>query len=80
MALSRVIISEIFFNDEKCHDLEIGVRGRSRSLKVVPFDRVGMVSHYCSIVTLSLKRTMYFASSLKGALQLGIGAWVKQLE
>jgi len=37
MALSRVV-SEIF-NVKKCHDLEIGVRGHSRSLKVVPFDR-----------------------------------------
>ena len=37
MALSRVV-SEIF-NVEKCRDLEIGVRGHSRSLKVVPFGR-----------------------------------------
>ena len=35
MALSRAV-SEIF-NVEKCRDLEIGVRGHSRSLKVVPF-------------------------------------------
>ena len=39
MALSRVV-SEIL-NVEKDCDLEIGVRGHSRSLKVVPFgDRV----------------------------------------
>ena len=38
MALSRVV-SEIF-NVEKCRDLEIGFRGHSRSLKVVPFDRL----------------------------------------
>ena len=39
MALSRVV-SEIF-DVEKCRDLEIGVRGHSRSLKVVPsVDRV----------------------------------------
>jgi len=43
MALSRVA-SEIF-NVEKCRDFEIRVRGHSRSLKVVPFDRVGMVSY-----------------------------------
>ena len=36
MALSRVV-SEIF-NVEKCRDLEIGVKGHSRSLKVVPCD------------------------------------------
>jgi len=43
MALSRVI-SEIF-NVKKCRDLEIGVRGYSRSLKVVPFSRSCMVSY-----------------------------------
>jgi len=42
MAVSRVV-SEIF-SVEKC-DLEIGVKGHSRSLKVVPFDRTCMVSY-----------------------------------
>ena len=51
MALSRVV-SELF-NVEKYRDLEIPVKGQSSSLKVVPFDRLGMVSYYCSIVTLS---------------------------
>ena len=36
MALSRVV-SKIF-NVEKCCDLEIGVKGHSRSLRVVSFD------------------------------------------
>jgi len=43
MALSRVV-SEIF-NVEKCHGIEIWVRGHSRSLKVVPFGRSCMVSY-----------------------------------
>jgi len=43
MALSR-IVSEIF-NVEKCRDLEIGVRGHSKSLKVAQFDRLCMVSY-----------------------------------
>jgi len=38
-------------------DLEIPVKSQSRPLKVVPFDRLGMVSYQCSIITLSLKRT-----------------------
>ena len=38
MALSRVV-SEIF-NVEKCSDSEIGVKGHSKSLKVVPLDRL----------------------------------------
>ena len=37
MALSRVVSG--IFNVEKCHDLEIGVRVHSRSLKVVSVDR-----------------------------------------
>jgi len=43
MVLCRVI-SEIF-NVEKYRDLEIGVRGHSRSLKVAPFNRSSMVSY-----------------------------------
>jgi len=43
MALSYVI-SEIV-NVEKYHDLEIPVKSRSSSLKVVSFDRLGMVSY-----------------------------------
>ena len=42
MALSCVV-SETF-NVEKYGDLEIPVKGHSWSLKVVPFDRRGMVS------------------------------------
>jgi len=41
--VSRVI-SEIF-NVEKYRDLEIPVNGHSRSLEVVPFDKMGMVSY-----------------------------------
>ena len=48
MALSRVV-SEIF-NVEKCRDLEIGAKGHSRSLKVVPFDKsvYGFLLVFCS--------------------------------
>ena len=43
MALSH-IVSEIF-NVKKCGDIEIGVRGHSRSLKEVPIYRLGVVSY-----------------------------------
>ena len=43
MTLSRAV-SEIF-NVEKYRNLEIPVKGQSRSLKVVPLDRLGMVSY-----------------------------------
>ena len=39
---SPPVVSEIF-NVEKYRDLEIPVRGQSRSLDVVPFDRLDMV-------------------------------------
>jgi len=35
--MAHCVVSEIF-NFEKCRDLEIGIKGHSRSLKVVPFD------------------------------------------
>jgi len=38
------LVSEIF-NVEKYRDLEIPVKGQSRSGKVVPFDRLGTVSY-----------------------------------
>ena len=38
------VISEIF-NVEKYCDLKILVKGQSRSLKMVPFDTLGMVSY-----------------------------------
>jgi len=43
MALSHVV-SEIF-NVEKYRDLEIPVKSQSRSLKVVPFHRLVIVSY-----------------------------------
>jgi len=42
MAPSRVV-SEIF-DVEKYRELEISVKSQSRSLNVVPFDRMGIVS------------------------------------
>ena len=55
--LSR-IISEIF-NVEKYRDLEIRVKGHSRSLNVVSFDRLRVVSYECSNVTLTLRGTVF---------------------
>jgi len=43
MALSRVVSEK--FNVEKYRDLENPVNGQSNSLKVVPFDRLVMVSY-----------------------------------
>jgi len=43
MALSRVV-SELF-NVVKFLDFEVPVKDQSRSLKVVPFDRLDMISY-----------------------------------
>ena len=63
MAVSRVVAK--IFSVEKCRDLEIRVRGHSRSLKVVPFDRLGMVSYLCS--------TFNYAVTLKPGLEVTQG-------
>ena len=63
---------------KKCRGLEIGVRGHSRSLKVVPFDRLCMVSYLCSIVTLSLKCAVFEIFDFKNAVTLKTVLGVRQ--
>ena len=77
MALSRVV-SEIF-NVEKYRDLEIAVKGLSRSLNVVPFDGLGMVSYLCYIVTLSIRHIVFVIFDFKNAVTLKTGLWVRHL-
>ena len=40
-----VALSFTIFDFKKCRDLEMGVKGHSRSLRVVSFDRLCMVSY-----------------------------------
>ena len=70
-----LIVFEIL-NVEKYHDLEITVRGQSRSLKVVPFDTLDMASSQCSIVP--LKRTISENFDFKYAVTLKTGLGVRQ--
>jgi len=64
------------FDFKKCCDLEIGVRGHSKSLKVAPFDRLCTVPYLCSLVTLSRKRTVFEIFDFKNAVTLknGLGS------
>ena len=50
----RCTIFQIF-DFKNCRDFEIRVRGHSKSLKVVPFDRLGIVSYWTSNYTVTLK-------------------------
>jgi len=43
LSLRRAVF--LIFDVKKCHDLEIRIRGHSKSLKVVLFDRLHMVSY-----------------------------------
>jgi len=43
LSLRRAVFT--IFDFKKCHDLEMGIKGHSRSLRVVSFDRLCMVSY-----------------------------------
>jgi len=75
MALSRVV-SEIF-NVEKYRDLEIPAKSQSRSLKVVPFDRLVIVpiSVYSNFVP---KTHRFEIFNFKNAVTLKTGLGVRQ--
>jgi len=45
---------------------------------VVPFDRLGMVSYYCPIVTLSIRRTVFQIFDFKYTKTLKSGSGVTQ--
>ena len=55
MAVS-LAVSDIFIV-KYWHDLEIGVRSRSRSLKMVPFD-TSYTTYYCLLLSIALYCTM----------------------
>ena len=57
MAVS-VGVCEIF-SVKEWRDLEIQVRGRSRSLKMAPFDRPYVTFYWSAIVNIALSRTIF---------------------
>jgi len=57
----------------------MAVKGHS-ILRVVSFDRLCMLSYYCYLVTLSLKRTVFEVFDFKSAVTLNTGLGVCQLK
>jgi len=55
-------------------DLEIWLRGHSRSLKLMPFERVGAVSYSLSIVTMAVSVAVCELFSVKAC---DVGNWVR---
>jgi len=63
------------FDAKYYHDLEMWVRGYSRSLKVVPFESLGTVSYSPSIVTMAVFAAILEIFSVKEWPDLEIWVW-----
>jgi len=63
IALSCTVFE--LFDAQKYRNLEIWVRGHSRSFKLVPFEILGAVSYSPSIVTMAVSLTVYEIFSVK---------------
>ena len=70
-------ISSVFHlhNTSATRELEMWVRGHSWSLKVVPFETIGMVSYSHSIVTMAISLTILETHSIKEWPDLEIWLW-----
>ena len=75
-----VAVSEIF-SVKECRDLEIYVKGHSRSLKMVPFESLGAVSYSSSIITMTLSCVVCEIFSVKARdLEIGVKGHSRSLE
>jgi len=64
MMLRDLLLVELF-DVEYYPDLEMRVRGHSRSLKVIPFESLGTVSYSLSILTVAVSAAISQIFSIK---------------
>ena len=72
--LNHLVLVELF-DVEYYRDLEMWVRGHSRSLKVVPFESLGTVSYSLSIVSMAVSLAISEIFSVKEWPDLLIWVW-----